>query len=149
MRCGPSAICNSYNAMECTCLPGYKPESPQDWYLNCVEKTEYKCGKGNGEGFIELLNLKLPDARIANFFDNLSLKECEMECLKDCNCTGYATADINAGGKGCYAWYGELNDIREYAGDGQEFYIRVDAPSLGMPFEYLLQYHDCETVILT
>lgn len=133
MRCGPSTICNSYNVMECTCLPGYKPESPQDWYINCVEKNkEHTCGKGTGEGFIKLLGVKLPDARIARFYANLSLQECEMECLKSCNCSGYASADVNVRGLGCYVYYGELNDMRKYVEDGQDFYIRVDALELGM-----------------
>lgn len=136
MRCGPSTICNAYSAVECTCLPGYEPKSPQDVYINCVEKRKelHTCGKGSGEGFVKLPGMKLPDARIARFYANLSLQECEMECLKGCNCSGYASADVNVGGRGCYAWYGELNDVRKYYAvdvDGQDFYIRVDALELG------------------
>lgn len=55
-----------------------------------------------------------------------------MECLKSCNCSGYASADVNVRGLGCYVYYGELNDMRKYVEDGQDFYIRVDALELGM-----------------
>ncbi|KAK2978974.1 hypothetical protein RJ640_017538 [Escallonia rubra] len=133
-RCGSSAICNSNNIeVECTCLPGFEQDSNQDWYTNCVEKkdlVQQTCGKGNGEGFTKFPNLKIPDARAARLFSNLSLQECETECLKSCNCTGYASSDVNNGGRGCFAWYGQLNDLRQYDKDGQDFYLRVAAAEL-------------------
>ncbi|KAK3032643.1 hypothetical protein RJ639_036603, partial [Escallonia herrerae] len=63
-------------------------------------------------------------------FSNLSLQACETECLKSCNCTGYASSDVNNGGRGCFAWYGQLNDLRQYDKDGQDFYLRVAAAEL-------------------
>ncbi|KAK3000458.1 hypothetical protein RJ639_021059, partial [Escallonia herrerae] len=133
-RCGSSAICNSNNIeVECTCLPGFEQDSNQNWYTNCVEKkdlVQQTCGKGSGEGFINFPNLKIPDARVARLFSNLSLQECETECLKSCNCTGYASSDVNNGGRGCFAWHGQLNDLRQYDKDGQDFYLRVAAAEL-------------------
>ncbi|XP_059623679.1 G-type lectin S-receptor-like serine/threonine-protein kinase At1g11410 isoform X1 [Cornus florida] len=134
-RCGASAICNSNNTEDCTCLPGFEPQAPQDLFKKCVEKEKshaYTCGKGGGEGFIKLTGVKIPDARISHLYKNVSLQECERECFNQCNCTGYASADVNAGGRGCYAWYGELNDIKQYNfnEDGQDFYVRVDAVEL-------------------
>ncbi|KAL8155697.1 hypothetical protein AgCh_000919 [Apium graveolens] len=62
---------------------------------------------------------------------NLSLQQCEEVCLKSCNCTAYASADVNVGGRGCYAWFGELNDVKQYHYvDGQDFYLRLDAAEL-------------------
>ncbi|KAK3188214.1 hypothetical protein Dsin_027775 [Dipteronia sinensis] len=120
----------------CGCLPGFEPTYPQGWYLKCLETTRRRkkqldeCGKGDGEGFVRLEAVKLPDARNSTVYGNMNLKECERECLKSCDCTGYAILDVNEGGQGCIAWYGELTDMREYK-DGHHFYLRVDAVELG------------------
>ncbi|KAK1387900.1 hypothetical protein POM88_016078 [Heracleum sosnowskyi] len=101
--CGPSTICNTFNSVsECSCLPGYEPESPyDDAKSKCIEKRKelHTCGKE--------------------------------VCLKSCNCTAYASADVNVGGRGCYAWFSELNDVKQYHSvDGQDFYLRLDAAEL-------------------
>lgn len=137
MHCGPSTICNTFNsASECSCLPGYEPESSDDdAKLKCIEtrKGLHTCGKGTGEGFLKLPGIKLPDAKFSRLLGNLSLQECEEVCLKSCNCTAYASADVNVGGRGCYAWFGELNDVKQYHSvDGQDFYLRLDAAELGL-----------------
>ncbi|KAK1404597.1 hypothetical protein POM88_004202 [Heracleum sosnowskyi] len=50
---------------------------------------------------------------------------------KSCNYTTYASADVNMGGRGCFAWFGELNDVKKYHSvDGQDFYLRLDAAKL-------------------
>ncbi|KAL5772655.1 hypothetical protein ACOSQ2_012579 [Xanthoceras sorbifolium] len=59
----------------------------------------------------------------------MKLKECQRECLKSCNCTGYAILDFTGSERGCITWYGELRDMRRYQ-DGQDFYLRVDAVEL-------------------
>ncbi|KAK3188218.1 hypothetical protein Dsin_027779 [Dipteronia sinensis] len=132
-RCRKSAICNTDNAMQCTCLPGFKPLYPQDWFIRFVEKKKVGgvvCSKGDGEGFLKLKGLKVPDARVSRVYGNVSLQECEKQCLKNCNCTGYASVDVRKIGGGCIAWFGELTDIRKFS-DGQDFYLRVDAVELG------------------
>ncbi|KAK3000459.1 hypothetical protein RJ639_021060 [Escallonia herrerae] len=131
-RCRTAALCNSNDIkVVCTCLPGFARESDQ-WNTNCVEKQKgvHACGKGNGEGFVKIPSLRIPDARNAISYPNLSMQECGKECLKSCNCTGYASADVTTGGRGCFAWNGELNDMRQYDKDGQDFYLRVDAEEL-------------------
>ncbi|KAJ4703326.1 Receptor protein kinase [Melia azedarach] len=129
-RCGANALCNEDMAVHCTCLPGFEPLRPQDLNLKCVEKRKVDgCGKGNGEGFVRLEPVKLPDARMSQFYSNMSLKECELECSKSCNCTGFASVDIYEDGRGCMVWFGELKDMRLYK-DGQNFYLRVDAVEL-------------------
>ncbi|KAL8115540.1 hypothetical protein AgCh_022153 [Apium graveolens] len=82
---------------------------------------------GAGEGFLKLPGIKLPDAKFSRFYGNLSLQQCEEVCLKSCNYT-YASADVNIGGRGCYAWFRELNNVKQYHSvDGQDFYLRLDA----------------------
>ncbi|KAH7527271.1 hypothetical protein JRO89_XSUnG0040900 [Xanthoceras sorbifolium] len=129
-RCGANAICNEDSLARCTCLPGFESLYPQDWYIKCVETRKMEgCGKGDGEGFVRMEGVKLPDARNSTVYGNMSLEECERECLKNCNCTGFATLYVDERGLGCVAWYGELRDVRHYK-DGQDFYIRVDAVDL-------------------
>ncbi|KAJ4703327.1 Receptor-like kinase [Melia azedarach] len=129
-RCGANAMCDEDMTVHCTCLLGFEPLHPQDWKLKCVEKRKVDgCGKGNGEGFVRLERVKLPDARMSKFHSNMSLKECELECSKSCNCTGFASVDIYEDARGCMVWFGELKDMRLYK-DGQDFYLRVDAVEL-------------------
>ncbi|KAB5534396.1 hypothetical protein DKX38_017482 [Salix brachista] len=101
-NCGSYSICNFNNAIKCSCLPGFEPLSPHDWHTRC----------GEGEGFLKMANVKIPDASRARAYASLSLKDCEMECLRSCNCSGYASLDINNEGQGCLAWYGILKRDR-------------------------------------
>lgn len=134
-HCGVYGICNHSQAVECKCLQGFEPKSPQDWFVRdwsdgCLRKRALDCGIG--EGFLKLANVKVPDTSISRVSVlNLSLKDCEMECLRDCSCTGYASADIRGEESLCIAWYGDLFDVREFTDGGQEFFLRVDAVELG------------------
>nr|DAD20700.1 TPA_asm: hypothetical protein HUJ06_022163 [Nelumbo nucifera] len=131
-RCGPYGICITSNNFECTCASGFQPKSPADWYLRdgsegCVRKRKWECGKG--EGFLKLERVKLPDTTLASRVDTrLKPEECRNECLRNCSCTAYTSANIS--GSGCIAWYGDLMDIREYAEGGQDLYLRMDAIEL-------------------
>ncbi|KAI9197536.1 hypothetical protein LWI28_000125 [Acer negundo] len=129
MRCGANAICNEDTLAHCACLPGFERLYPQDWYLKCQETSKEVCGKGDGEGFVRLEGVKFPDARTSTLYSNMSLEECERECLKSCNCTGYANVYVDEMGRGCIAWYGELRDMRRFK-SGQDFYLRVNAVEL-------------------
>jgi hypothetical protein len=60
------------------------------------------------------------------------LKECEQECLRNCSCTAYTSADETRGGIGCLSWHGDLVDIRTFANGGQDLFVRVDAATLGI-----------------
>lgn len=84
-----------------------------------------------------MTELKVPDAKRASFYANLSLQECEVECLKSCDCNGYASANDSVGGLGCFIWHGVLDDMRVYIQDGQDFYLRVDAEVLGTYADFL------------
>ncbi|XP_059444351.1 G-type lectin S-receptor-like serine/threonine-protein kinase RKS1 isoform X2 [Corylus avellana] len=136
-ECGPNSYCDPYNPekFECTCLPGFEPNSTRDWYLRdglggCVRRRGVSAC-GSGEGFVKLARVKVPDTSIARADMNLSLEECRQECLRNCSCTAYTSADETRGGIGCLAWHGDLVDTRVYSNAGQELYIRVDAVVLG------------------
>ncbi|KAI8006154.1 G-type lectin S-receptor-like serine/threonine-protein kinase [Camellia lanceoleosa] len=131
--CGPYGSCNINNSPACGCLKGFEPRFAMewdvaDWSNGCVRKTRLECG--NGDGFLKVSGLKLPDTQHSWFNVSMGLEECERVCLRNCNCTGYANVDIRDGGSGCLIWFGDLIDIREYAENGQDLYVRMAASEL-------------------
>ncbi|KAK4588065.1 hypothetical protein RGQ29_019164 [Quercus rubra] len=136
LHCGPNSYCDPSNAdkFECTCLPGFEPKSSQDWYLRdgsggCVRKQGVSTCN-SGEGFVKLARVKVPNTSVARANMSMSWKECEQECLRNCSCTAYTSANVSMGGIGCLTWHGNLVDTRSYTNDGQDLYLRVDADVL-------------------
>jgi hypothetical protein len=136
--CGTNSNCDPSNFVDfrCTCLPGFEPKFPRDWYENrdgsggCVRKKGvFVCD--NGEGFVKIVGLIVPDTSVA-VVKGLSLEECEKECLRNCSCTAYAVADVRNGGSGCLAWHGDLTDIQKLSDHGQDLFLRVDKVELGI-----------------
>ncbi|WCJ42939.1 G-type lectin S-receptor-like serine/threonine-protein kinase RKS1 [Euphorbia peplus] len=133
-KCGPNSICDPYDLKTyiCKCLPGFEPKSPLDWNLpdgsgGCV-RTAGVSTCHNEEGFIKLTIVKVPDTAVARANMNMDLKACEEECLKNCSCTAYTSADER--GIGCLRWFGDLIDTRKYSSVGQDLYVKVDATQL-------------------
>ncbi|XP_058730931.1 G-type lectin S-receptor-like serine/threonine-protein kinase RKS1 [Vicia villosa] len=131
--CGSNSNCDPLNleSFKCSCLPGFEPKFPRDWYDSrdgsggCVRKKGVSvCG--SGEGFVKVLSLKVPDTSVAVAKGGLSLEECEKECLRNCSCAAYAAVDVRNGGSGCLAWYGDLMDIQKLNNQGQDLLLRVD-----------------------
>ena len=150
LHCGPNSYCDPSNAdkFECTCLPGFEPKSSQDWYLRdgsggCVRKQGVSTCN-SGEGFVKLARVKVPNTSVARANMSMSWKECEQECLRNCSCTAYTSANVSMGGIGCLTWHGNLADTRSYTNDGQDLYLRVDADVLGS----LLSFYQISTIIL-
>ncbi|XP_015886795.3 G-type lectin S-receptor-like serine/threonine-protein kinase RKS1 [Ziziphus jujuba] len=135
-KCGANGNCDPSitDKFECSCLPGFEPKSPRDWFLRdassgCVRKQGVRTCR-SGEGFVRLTRVKAPDTSKARVNMSLGLKACEEVCLGDCNCTGYMSADDRQGGIGCLTWHGNLVDTRMYPTVGQDLYVRVDATTL-------------------
>ncbi|WCJ42940.1 G-type lectin S-receptor-like serine/threonine-protein kinase At1g11410 [Euphorbia peplus] len=133
-ECGANGNCDGYvsNDFRCKCLPGFEPKSPRDWYLRdgsggCVRTTGVSTCR-SGEGFVKLTIVKVPDTTVAHADMSMNLEACEEECLKNCSCTAYTSADES--GIGCLSWYGDLIDTRKYSTIGQDLYVRVDAAEL-------------------
>nr|XP_028959439.1 G-type lectin S-receptor-like serine/threonine-protein kinase At1g11410 [Malus domestica] len=113
-------------------LPGYEPTSPQDWDLRdgtdgCKRPQGSPSMCRNGKDFVKMENVKVPDTSSIKLENNLSLEACEEECLKNCSCLAYASADVRNGGTGCMTWYRDLMDTKQFTEGGQDLYIRVDA----------------------
>ena len=154
-HCGAYGICSlespdNLNRFECTCLPGYEPKSPRNWYLRdgsegCVRKQSGMSMCGNGEGFVKVDHAKSPDSSNATWM-NMSSSECKQACLSNCNCTAFFSMNIDHKGTRCLAWYGELMDISVNSDVGWTINVRVDATELGSLLrllEFLVNFHLC------
>ncbi|KAL4625384.1 hypothetical protein ACB092_05G021900 [Castanea dentata] len=135
-QCGSYSKCNpdNVNKFECMCLPGYEPKSPRDWYLRdgsegCVRKNSGLSMCKNGEGFVKLERLTIPDSSLDATWIGMSMSssECEQACLMNCSCTAFTSMNIDGKGTGCLAWYGKLMDILQLADEGSELNVRMDA----------------------
>lgn len=142
-QCGPNAVCGIYKIPRCQCLRGFMPKSQEEWdTLNstegCIRRTLLNCSRG--EGFMKLPQVKLPDLIDSQLSENMRLKECKAECLKNCSCTAYANSNVR--GAGCLLWFGDLIVIKEVEffysqqeveeiNKKQNLYIRVTASKLG------------------
>ncbi|KAI8011071.1 G-type lectin S-receptor-like serine/threonine-protein kinase [Camellia lanceoleosa] len=131
--CGPNGKCNVGNSPVCGCLNKFVPQNQTewgngDWSNGCVRRTALNCH--NGDGFLKYSRYKMPDTRNSWFDKSMTLKECEIMCLKNCSCMAYANLDITGGGSGCLLWFEELIDMKEYSDNGQDIYIRMASSEL-------------------
>ncbi|KAH7858717.1 hypothetical protein Vadar_027102 [Vaccinium darrowii] len=142
-RCGVYGYCdsdsNARTDFECTCLPGYEPRSIDEWYLRnassgCIKKHEALSMCGNGEGFVKVATAKIPDSSKARVWMNLSMRECEEECLRNCSCLAYVNEAEGGMRAHCFTWHDNLMDVRKYIerfpNGGLDLYVRVDAVEL-------------------
>nr|XP_048321486.1 G-type lectin S-receptor-like serine/threonine-protein kinase RKS1 isoform X2 [Ziziphus jujuba var. spinosa] len=151
-KCGAFGSCNPFDVSgyECDCLPGYEPKSPNDWALRdgsqgCRKKQGISMCR-NGEGFVKVGDIKLPDTSNVHVDMSLSLEECREECLRNCSCLAFANADVRDGGSGCLAWHGSLVDIKQFTEGGQDLFVRVDKHELakysekskGLPTKWMI-----------
>ncbi|CAH2065617.1 unnamed protein product, partial [Thlaspi arvense] len=132
-HCGNYSYCDSSTSPNCNCIKGFKPRNEQALDLRddsdgCVRKTKLSCD--GRDGFMRLKKIKLPDTTETIVDRGIGSKECKERCLKDCKCTAFATMNISKGGSGCVIWNGELLDIRNYAKEGQDLYVRLAAADL-------------------
>ncbi|XP_040362273.1 G-type lectin S-receptor-like serine/threonine-protein kinase RKS1 isoform X2 [Rosa chinensis] len=128
-RCGPNTNCDPGKdyKLACTCLPAFKLSLGAG---GCIRKAEASTCQ-NGEGFVKVASVKIPDSSKARVNMSMSLEMCSQKCLMDCSCTAFTSADDRGGGIGCMTWHGDLMDTRIFSDVGQDLYVRVDATSLG------------------
>ncbi|CAN0855532.1 G-type lectin S-receptor-like serine/threonine-protein kinase At4g27290 [Linum grandiflorum] len=130
--CGVYAACTIFESPICQCLKGFKPKSQEmwdmlDWSQGCVRDKPLECSE---DGFIKYTGLKLPDATNSWVDKSMSLEECRVKCLMNCSCMAYTSTDIRGAGSGCSIWYGDLTDMTQFIGGGQELYIRMPASEI-------------------
>ncbi|KAK9209464.1 hypothetical protein WN944_001830 [Citrus x changshan-huyou] len=129
--CGAYGICIISQSPVCQCLKGFKPKSGGyvDRSQGCVRSKPLNYSRQ--DGFIKFTELKLPDATSSWVSKSMNLKECREKCLENSSCMAYTNSDIRGGGSGCAMWFGELIDMRDFPGGGQDFYIRMSASEIG------------------
>ncbi|KAH7661077.1 Non-specific serine/threonine protein kinase protein [Dioscorea alata] len=133
-RCGSYGVCAIDVWPICRCLQGFKPKSPQEWPImdvsfSCERLTALDC-KNRSDGFMTVTLASLPETSNAILYPNISQNECRGRCLKNCMCTGYATANISGAGNGCIIWVTELIDLRMSSHPTQDIFVRLAAADL-------------------
>ncbi|GMJ05175.1 hypothetical protein like AT4G27290 [Hibiscus trionum] len=129
-HCGPNGNCDNNELPVCQCLTAFTPKWPERWKSSdysggCVLSKPLNCQ--SGDPFITLRRVKSPD--IKNLWVNkaMNIKECEAQCRRNCSCMAYTYLNFTkGGGSGCYMWFGDLVDIKQFQSDsdGMELYIR-------------------------
>ncbi|KAF3498264.1 hypothetical protein DY000_02054718 [Brassica cretica] len=137
--CGPNGYCDplSRDTLECRCLPGYEPKTPEDWNSRdpsggCTRRDDTGLPCRGREVFVKLERVKIPDTSGASVDMNVTLKECKQTCLGNCSCVAYASGyyESEGGPRGCLTWHGDMLDTRTYLSSGQDLYVRVDKEEL-------------------
>ncbi|KAJ9563227.1 hypothetical protein OSB04_008387 [Centaurea solstitialis] len=128
--CGAYASCDPTRSPSCGCLEGFEPNRRDELNLTsgCRRSLALDCGAGR-DGFRKYSSLKLPDTRRSWYDKYMTLGQCKIKCQNECGCTAYTTLDISYN-IGCLLWYDELIDMRTFAENGQDIYIRMAAAEL-------------------
>ncbi|KAL3522120.1 hypothetical protein ACH5RR_014954 [Cinchona calisaya] len=111
------------------------PKSPvgNDMFISsdgCTRKHPLNCPKN--KRFIKITGTRIPDVLQFNMFSNMSIAECQKECLKNCSCTAYSNGDSRGDDNGkCLLWYEDLLDLRRYPTyDHLSFHLRLTAEDI-------------------
>ncbi|CAA0840351.1 G-type lectin S-receptor-like serine/threonine-protein kinase [Striga hermonthica] len=150
-QCGPNGFCRIDKPIRCECFKGFSPKfskewDHQDWSGGCTIDKPLSCE--GGDGFLEVKKVKYPDMLSFQLNTSMGLGDCRSECLRNCNCTAYASPYLDNGGYGCLMWFGDLIDVREYppADAKQNIYIRLRASEVdyGSSWEQVRKEKDKE-----
>ncbi|KAL4569804.1 hypothetical protein LXL04_025448 [Taraxacum kok-saghyz] len=129
--CGSFGICRQSGSPFCDCLTGFEPRSERDWNQSdfsggCVRKTDLECGRNvEKQDFLKITVKNLP---LNNSMAVGSAGECRTTCLNDCLCEAYSFV-----GTQCSVWNGDLLNLSEDDGSGNEIYIKVDSKDVSHP----------------
>ncbi|TYH84954.1 hypothetical protein ES332_D02G232300v1 [Gossypium tomentosum] len=131
--CDKFGSCNNKNRVPCKCLPGFKPQSLENWKKGdfsegCIREYPV-CGQHRKE-FLKLSMMKVQ--KPYSEFDVNDTDECRNKCLETCHCQAYSFAEKQTylrGSEGnltCSIWTDDLKNSQEsYANGGIDLYLRV------------------------
>ncbi|MBA0682773.1 hypothetical protein Goari_024466 [Gossypium aridum] len=131
--CDKFGSCNNKNRVPCKCLPGFKPQSQENWNKGdfsegCIREYPV-CGQHRKE-FLKLSMMKVQ--KPYSEFDVNHTDECRNKCLETCHCQAYSFAEketylrSSEGKLTCSIWTDDLKNSREsYANGGIDLYLRV------------------------
>ncbi|XP_059282338.1 receptor-like serine/threonine-protein kinase SD1-8 isoform X2 [Lycium ferocissimum] len=125
-QCGPFGSCGIRTGGLCRCVTGFEPKFSKDWINGkwnegCVRKRALGCD--SRDRFLKHENMKLPDHAIS--LGNMSIKECETQCIRNCSCSAY-TCSKNA----CFIWLGDLLDLADDSISRISLHVRVHGSEL-------------------
>nr|GLL18307.1 uncharacterized protein LOC109149193 [Ipomoea trifida] len=141
-NCGGNGLCNIGNFPVCGCLNHFLPRNQAEWGManfagGCGRRRSLDCQSGkDAGGFLNYSGIKLPDTQNSWYNETMTIQECQQECWKNCSCTAFSSLDVRNGGSGCLMWFGDLVDIRQMAGRGQDIFIRLASSELGFRREH-------------
>ncbi|KAI3840589.1 hypothetical protein MKX03_019292 [Papaver bracteatum] len=137
-KCGPFGRCNPLNSPICSCLPGFKPMSDNEWNQGnwsggCVRNTQLRCqnnfsGSYTDDGFLKLGSVKVPDFASSFWLGSPTIEDCNRTCLSNCSCIAYSYDS----GIGCMTWVVDLVDIQVFDETGADLYIRLALSDLDL-----------------
>nr|TKS16476.1 hypothetical protein D5086_0000023030 [Populus alba] len=131
--CGNFGSCNLYNKLACRCLPGFEPQSLENWkkkvFSSGCRRSSDACGKK--DTFLSLKTMKFgqPDSSLVIEDE----KQCREECLRNCQCQAHSFVkgevnmrrDEQPTNNTCLIW-DDLKDLQEeYSHDGPDLFVRV------------------------
>ncbi|XP_074566985.1 uncharacterized protein LOC141823590 [Curcuma longa] len=120
-RCGRNSVCaRIYYTVNCNCLDGFINTTENGSMAGCEREKPLNCSSNSQ--FSKVQNVKVPDTENATSRGNMSLDGCKNLCLNDCSCVAYAV--IN-GSYGCITWPGDLLDLRNFVGGGDDLFVRL------------------------
>jgi len=128
--CGNFGNCNLYNRLACRCLPGFKPNSQENWrngdFSSGCSRSSDACG--NKDTFLSLKTMKFgqPDSSIVTKDEN----KCREECLRNCQCQAHSfvKGGVNLRrdeprNNTCFIW-DDLKDLQEeYSYGGPDLFV--------------------------
>ncbi|XP_052622475.1 G-type lectin S-receptor-like serine/threonine-protein kinase At4g27290 [Lactuca sativa] len=147
VQCGPFGRCSIKSSVPCSCLEGFEPKVSEewkagDWSSGCQPKKSLDCR--TPDVFHKISGVIFPDTRHSKYNLIMTHGECEMACRRDCNCTDL---DIRNEESGCFLWFNELMDIREYD-DHQELYIRMATSELAAKGQFSFNKNKGQLAVL-
>ncbi|KAK9007952.1 hypothetical protein V6N11_074861 [Hibiscus sabdariffa] len=137
--CGTSGVCNNKNRVPCKCLPGFKPQAPENWNNGdfsegCIRKYPV-CDQHGGKDFLKLSMMKVP--KPASIL-GVNETECRRKCLDTCHCQAYSFSETEAYLRGqtsnytCSIWTDDLKNFQEsYVIRGLDLNLRVPLSETG------------------
>ncbi|XVF49899.1 hypothetical protein PTKIN_Ptkin04bG0053100 [Pterospermum kingtungense] len=128
--CDRFSVYNKNGEPVCVCLKGFTPNMSQleDRSHRCIRRTPLGCESGREDRFIVVHDIgyaAIDNTPPAEGLRVENIRECELACLRNCSCIGYAHDVL------CLIWKGYLPHLHQFSPDerviGTNFYVLVAA----------------------
>ncbi|KAF4384169.1 hypothetical protein F8388_001407 [Cannabis sativa] len=124
--CGPNSMCSYDHVLgrSCSCVAGHKVKNSSNWAFGCEPEFEWRHIEKQSS-FHRIANAEFYGYD-KNFYENLSLKECEEKCLffSDCKGIQYHMSNVANPGSRCYTKHLLVNGAHTPSFPG-DVYVRL------------------------